>query len=52
MTTGRLNDGLRVIRSGLDGSEKIVVSGVQRVRPGAAVTPHLVELTSVASGSR
>ena len=52
VTTGRLIDGLRVIRSGLDGSEKIVVSGVQRVRPGASVTPRLVELTSVASDSR
>ena len=52
VTTGRLFDGLRVIRSGLDGSEKIVVSGVQRVRPGAAVTPHLVDLTSVASDGR
>ncbi len=44
VTTGRLIDGLRVIRSGTDGSERIVVNGVQRVRPGAAVTPHLIDL--------
>ncbi|HWK53554.1 MAG TPA: efflux RND transporter periplasmic adaptor subunit [Hyphomicrobiales bacterium] len=34
---GPLNDGLRVIRSGLDGSERVVVSGLQRVFPGSAV---------------
>jgi RND family efflux transporter MFP subunit len=44
VTTGRLIDGLRVIRSGIDGSEKIVVSGLQRVRPGAPITPHPVDL--------
>jgi RND family efflux transporter MFP subunit len=44
VTTGRLIDGLRLIRSGMDGSERIVVSGVQRVRPGASVTPHLIDL--------
>jgi RND family efflux transporter MFP subunit len=44
VTTNRLIDGLRVIRTGLDGSERIVVGGLQRVRPGAAVTPHLVDL--------
>ena len=44
VTTGRLIDGLRVIRSGLDGSERIVVNGLQRVRPGAPVTPHLIDL--------
>lgn len=36
---GPLQDGLRIIRAGLDGSERIVVSGVQRARPGAPVTP-------------
>jgi RND family efflux transporter MFP subunit len=44
VTIGRLIDGLRVVRSGIDGSEKIVVSGVQRVRPGASVTPHGIDL--------
>ncbi|MCI0630814.1 MAG: efflux RND transporter periplasmic adaptor subunit [Phycisphaerales bacterium] len=46
---GRLIDGLRVIRSGLDGSERVVVRGLQRVRPGAAVTPHLVNLETAAT---
>ncbi len=37
-------DGYRVIRSGLDGSETIVVAGLQRVRPGGKVTPQRVDL--------
>ncbi|SFJ46060.1 efflux RND transporter periplasmic adaptor subunit [Planctomicrobium piriforme] len=34
---GPLVQGLRLIRSGLDGSEQIVLRGMQRVRPGATV---------------
>jgi RND family efflux transporter MFP subunit len=49
VTTGRLIDGLRVIRSGIDGSEKIVVRGLQRVRPGASVTPHMIDLETATS---
>jgi membrane fusion protein, multidrug efflux system len=49
VTTGRLIDGLRVIRSGLDGSERIVVRGLQRVRPGAPVTPRAVDLEMTGS---
>ncbi|MBL8833190.1 MAG: efflux RND transporter periplasmic adaptor subunit [Rhodospirillales bacterium] len=37
-------DGYRVIRNGLDGSETIVIAGLQRVRPGGKVTPQPVEL--------
>jgi RND family efflux transporter MFP subunit len=36
--------GYRVIRSGLNGDEQIVVKGVVRVRPGSKVTPVTVEL--------
>ena len=32
-------NGLRVVRSGLKAGEPVVVSGLQRVRPGAPVTP-------------
>lgn len=40
---GRLVDGERVIESGLKPGEVIVVNGLQRVRPGAPITPqHLV----------
>jgi multidrug efflux system membrane fusion protein len=34
---GRLVDGYRVVESGLKAREKIVVNGLQRVRPGAKV---------------
>jgi RND family efflux transporter MFP subunit len=37
-------DGYRVVRTGLDGSERIVVVGLQRVRPGGRVTAQTVEL--------
>jgi multidrug efflux system membrane fusion protein len=41
---GRLADGLRVIESGLKPGEVIVVNGLQRVRPGAPVTPQTVPM--------
>ena len=37
-------DGYRVIRSGLDGSETVVIDGLMRVRPGVTVTPKPTEL--------
>jgi multidrug efflux system membrane fusion protein len=42
--TGPRVDGYRVVREGLAGDETIVVSGLQRVRPGGKVTPQLAEL--------
>lgn len=43
---GEKVNGLRIIKSGLEQGEKIVVNGLQRVRPGTPVTPNLVEMTS------
>jgi multidrug efflux system membrane fusion protein len=43
---GPVVDGLRVVREGLHSGEKIVVSGLQRVRPGAPVTPQDVPMTA------
>jgi membrane fusion protein, multidrug efflux system len=40
-------DGYRVIRKGLTGSERIVIDGLMRVRPGVTVEPQLVELPPV-----
>lgn len=37
--------GMRVIKSGLYGNERIIVSGLQRVRPGDKVKPALVPMT-------
>jgi len=40
ITLGAMTDTLRIVTSGLDGGERIVVSGLQRVRPGMVVTPQ------------
>lgn len=45
---GSLQDGLRVVQSGLAAGERIVVNGLQRVRPGDAVTPHPVQMGAAA----
>ncbi len=42
---GLLNKGLRVIDHGLTTGENVIVSGVQRVRPGLKVTPKLADAT-------
>lgn len=39
--TGRLSHGLRVVNEGLTSSDRVVVNGLQRVRPGVKVTPTL-----------
>jgi RND family efflux transporter MFP subunit len=49
VTLGRLFDGLRVVTAGLDGSETVVVDGVQRARPGSAVQPETVQLSLAGS---
>jgi multidrug efflux system membrane fusion protein len=49
---GRLVDGLRVIESGLKQGEVIVVNGLQRVRPGAPVTPQTVPMEAQAGNGR
>jgi multidrug efflux system membrane fusion protein len=33
-------EGKRIVRSGLQGTEEVVVNGLQRVRPGMPVTPQ------------
>lgn len=43
---GRVAEGLRVIEDGLKAGEVIVVNGLQRVRPGAPVTPDTVPMQS------
>jgi len=39
-------DGLRVVRSGLQPGDRVVVNGLQRVRPGAVVQPQPVEMAT------
>ncbi len=40
---GAIHDGQRVIEKGLAAGEKVVVNGLQRVRPGVPVSPKMVE---------
>jgi multidrug efflux system membrane fusion protein len=46
VTLGPVVDGLRVVRAGLNPGEKIVVGGLQRVRPGAPVTAQVVPMVA------
>lgn len=48
---GALADGQRIVTDGLHPGERIVVNGLQRIRPGALVAPEPVP-ASVASASR
>ncbi len=41
---GPRDDGLRVIEDGLKPGERVIVNGLQQVRPGAAVEPKLVDM--------
>jgi RND family efflux transporter MFP subunit len=43
---GQLEDGMRVIKEGLQGDEWVVVNGIQLTRPGAAVKPIREEVRS------
>jgi multidrug efflux system membrane fusion protein len=43
---GPVVDGLRVVRSGVKPGEKIVVSGLQRVQPGAPISAEIVPMVA------
>ena len=45
VTLGATADGLRLVTSGLKPGERIVVNGLQRIRPGATVAPTLVPMS-------
>jgi RND family efflux transporter MFP subunit len=44
ITAGRIVDGLRIVRKGLKPDDVVVVSGLQRVRPGAQVKPNMATM--------
>lgn len=50
VTLGTIVDGLRVIRSGLEATDKVVLDGLANpmVRPGAKVVPQKAEITAKA----
>jgi len=37
---GALHDGLRIVREGVGPEERIVVAGIQKMRPGLVVAPE------------
>ena len=47
VTLGANVDGLRIVTSGLKPNERVVVNGLQRVRPGALIAPQMVAMKSV-----
>ncbi|MEF7614398.1 efflux RND transporter periplasmic adaptor subunit [Aquincola sp. MAHUQ-54] len=46
VTLGATVDGLRIVTSGLQAGERVVVNGLQRVRPGVQVAPKLVPMNA------
>lgn len=46
---GRVHDGMRVITEGVKPNEKVIVSGLQRVRQGIKVEPKVVPMPSGAA---
>ncbi len=48
---GALHDGLREITDGLKPGERVIVNGLQQVRPGSTVEPKLVEMPTSAGAS-
>jgi RND family efflux transporter MFP subunit len=48
---GQMHDGLREITDGLKPAERLIVNGLQQVRPGATVEPKLVPMPTPAGKS-
>ena len=46
VTLGASVNGLRIVKDGLKADERIVVNGLQRIRPGALVAPEKVDMTA------
>ncbi len=49
VSLGASAEGLRIVTAGLRPGERIVVNGLQRVRPGATVAPKVVPMTEPAT---
>jgi len=49
---GPLSDGLRVIRSGIESTDRVIVNGQLRARPGQPVTPKTVEIERTPTDSQ
>jgi RND family efflux transporter MFP subunit len=47
VTVGALHDGLRIVTAGLQPGERIVVSGLMRIRPGITVQPQTTAMDAI-----
>jgi RND family efflux transporter MFP subunit len=52
VTLGQAIDRMRVVQSGLNPDDRVIVNGLMRVRPGAPVTPQVVANTALAVSNR
>lgn len=50
VTPGPLSGNLQVISAGLEATDRVIINGLMRARPGAPVTPQPVEITRTESG--
>jgi RND family efflux transporter MFP subunit len=41
---GPIHEGLRIVRSGLTADERVIINGIQFIRPGMSIDPQLTEL--------
>ncbi|MEN3975791.1 efflux RND transporter periplasmic adaptor subunit [Emcibacter sp. SYSU 3D8] len=48
---GPLSDGLRIVRSGVGKDDLVIVSGLQRTRPGGKVTPQPVAIDKLGAAA-
>jgi len=51
VVTGRAVEGLRVVKEGLESGDVVIVNGIQRVRPGVAVSATRVAMDRGAPGA-
>jgi hypothetical protein len=49
---GDLRDGLRVIRSGLAPTDRVIVDGIPMARPGSTVSPHAAQIQVASNQNR
>ena len=52
VTLGTQNDGLRVIVKGLQPGERIVINGLQRVRPNDVIKPNVVVMSGASAPAK
>ncbi|WP_027229893.1 efflux RND transporter periplasmic adaptor subunit [Phyllobacterium sp. UNC302MFCol5.2] len=52
ITLGARAEGLRIVTAGLQADEKIVVNGLQRIRPGSLVAPQMVAMGATAAADQ